>query len=142
MIENVKRNIYSAKNYEVMALVLSPSIITDNDASVYYLKREHHGIWYDHCKSKHVMGDCIVTMNKTSELIARLYAHDNYNGLSICNYEALAKSIEYLSNVYSDKVVAFSKPNLMGDIGGEWDMILYMLEKIYGVEDLNCLVFE
>lgn len=76
-----------------------------------------------------------VTTNCVNRWVVNMFAQDNYgyNGSRFTSYDAFAKCLESMRDrLPKDKTIGFPKGIGCGLGGGDWDIILRMIETVLG----------
>ncbi len=137
MIIIEKSNILKASEVEVMC-ICAPLGEDNTNGMVHFLKQFHPSVheYHEIDRHKKSVGDVMVNYINRYRYIARLYSHTPMyeGGIShMCDFQAFEKSLEYIHEVYSDKIVGISMRNIIASGSKDhWSIIDYIISNVYG----------
>lgn len=136
MIIKENGNILTAKGIEVLCIASLTQ--PKPEGLMHYVKLKYPRIFKNHLEyavSEITKGSSSMHMVEDEKILTLLYTHQIYENKIFCNYRAIEERLEYIHEVYSDKIVVVSIPNIIADGNKEHcDIVEYIIDNIYGDE--------
>lgn len=134
MIIRENGNLLTAKNVEVICIATTTS--PEPEGLMHFLSLKYPKIFQRH-KSYLTQDLCSGTSSLhcvgENKIVALLYIHKKIDDMMFCDYAVLEERLQYIQEIYSDKIVGLSINNIISDGNRDHlDVVDYIVESIYG----------